>query len=71
MSDSPPSGPPASDGSAGAARWRRVVEGVGGAVIGWVDRCGETVRFVGDMTDLLGQTLRWVFRSVFVPGVRL
>ncbi|UCG15496.1 MAG: ABC transporter permease [Phycisphaerales bacterium] len=71
MSDSPSSGPPASGPSAGAARWRRMVEGVGGAVIGWVDRCGETVRFVGDMTDLLGHTLRWLFRSVFVPGVRL
>ena len=51
--------------------WRRSVQAVGESVSGTVGRCGGQVRFVGDMVDLLFQTLRWLFRSLFVPGVRL
>jgi phospholipid/cholesterol/gamma-HCH transport system permease protein len=66
MSDPSPS--PSSQGD--PPRWRRAIEALGDGVAGRIRQAAGTIRFVGDMTSVLGVTLRWGFRGLFVPGVR-
>ncbi|MBN1513934.1 MAG: ABC transporter permease [Phycisphaerae bacterium] len=66
MADSPSSGSPVPPGS----RLRTAVEAVGEAVLAVGRRGAATVRFAGEMTVVLGETARWIARSLLRPGVR-
>lgn len=49
----------------------RLIEGVGRSARGRLASSRQTVIFVGGMAGLLGQVLRWIWRGLFVPGVKL
>ncbi len=49
----------------------RLIEGVGRFVGQRLASSGQTVIFVGGMAGLLGQVLRWIWRGLFVPDVKL
>ena len=49
----------------------RLIEGVGRSARGRLASSGQTVIFVGGMAGLLGQVLRWIWRGLFVPDVKL
>lgn len=67
MSDSPASGEPAPD----VRGLRRVVNEVGDATNGQLNRGVQIVRGVGGMADLLFSTLRWSLRAVVDRKVKL
>lgn len=49
----------------------RTVEAVGRATEAQLDSAAGTVRFIGGATTLLGETLGWVYRSVFKRDARV
>jgi len=49
----------------------RLIEGVGRSARGRLASSRQTVIFVGGMAGLLGQVLRWIWRGLFVPDVKL
>jgi phospholipid/cholesterol/gamma-HCH transport system permease protein len=70
MSDTPTSNAGPGDRSKWVGAVRRAINGVGEATLGVIQGWGGTIRFVGSMTELLRDTLRWIFLSLFRPGVR-
>jgi phospholipid/cholesterol/gamma-HCH transport system permease protein len=65
MTGTAPSGTSPSPG-----RITRAITGVGATVQGVVHGIKQTVTFAGEMASLLGQTSRWILRSLMLPSVK-
>ena len=62
------SGPPAQAPAAGRAV--RLVEAVGRSVKDRLANARQTIAFAGGMAALLGEGSRWLWRGLFVPGIK-
>ncbi len=70
MSDSPSASAGSGDGAKQDGVVRRAITRVGEATIAFLHRGADTVRFAGNMTVTLRETMRWILLSLFRPGVR-